>query len=473
MNKISPKVNLGIIQNHLGFTGKEYKFKLTANESEVIETDSFPLISQEYLAIEKHYVFATIPKLETLKVQVFELTDDYHLLAENSFEVHNRTSVLDDDMTGFRILSFGSSSDSNSLTLFADFEDLEVSYRTDAHSIKKVKNALDIERNILAALNNGNNVPINLFLNNLRFPIYFLALSTDFINWKSSIRTLFLLMLLTFVFLNPIVSFTVLPILVIVLHLWYRTNLITFRLERNRDELSEYEKIKVFLELASVYNKMISQYTAFLVKLEKTDSDSIRKFHKQLLKLALIGGCALYFLTLDRMCYLAVFFLWRAVLMRNSFFAYIFNCLFGLVKKLNFISNGDYILSCFVPFYDFEVLERQSLQRSFSYISEKTTVFEILENERWWIVSGFCKNLILTDRPAWSDITGKLPMEKQNVKLPDNNYEWTGFWEIVIGEDTDKDGWKYGMDFSQKLDAQNTTGCLVRSRKWKRTCVKI
>ena len=473
MSKYSPKIYLGVIQNSLGFTGKEYRIKLTANESETIETTSLPTVCPDYIEVNKHYVFFSIPRFDTIQVQIFEFTDQYRLLKEGTFDVHSRSSVLDDDLTGFRVLSFKDSSDSDQLTLFLDFEDPETLYKTDSDSMKKLKNTLDAEKNILGGIGGCTTVEVNEFLTNLRFPFYVLNLIEEYLNWQDKLKTLTTTIFLTLMILNPKLSFVVLLFVLIFFHLRHRKDLSDFRLEKGRHELSENQKIFVFLRLADMYNKLVSSYTGFLAKLEKADTDSVQSFHKQLIKLAIFGGTMLYFCSLETFTYLAVLLLWYTVMIRNKVFNYAIDFLVNHERMSGVVSTIGFLLSCVLPFYDLEVAEKQTIRRSISFISEKTVTYEVRENERWWIVVGFIKSMNTGDWPIWSDIKGILPYGKENVKLPGDNYEWLGDWEHVINEETDEEGWQYASNFSNTLVKVKKIGHLVRSRVWRRSCKRV
>jgi len=100
--------------------------------------------------------------------------------------------------------------------------------------------------------------------------------------------------------------------------------------------------------------------------------------------------------------------------------------------------------------------------------NQETVRYEILENERWWTVLGWTKNLFNNERPIWSDIHGKYNCTKESIFLPTNNrYIWASDWILIIDpETTDRDGWQYAKDFEQTFTKSSSMGSFVRKRKW-------
>ena len=69
-------------------------------------------------------------------------------------------------------------------------------------------------------------------------------------------------------------------------------------------------------------------------------------------------------------------------------------------------------------------------------------VFNIYENERWWLGRGWIKQLIPGERSAWSDLEGNLELKKESVNLPNGlSWVWTQPWVIEKTDKTDDDGW--------------------------------
>ena len=101
--------------------------------------------------------------------------------------------------------------------------------------------------------------------------------------------------------------------------------------------------------------------------------------------------------------------------------------------------------------------------------------FELYENERWWVVVGWTKNLA-GSRPTWSRVDKPYQFcDKKKVFLPNdenNKYQWSADWKIEKNENTDSSGWEYADDFDSEF-SKNDKFKYVRRRKWVRYANKI
>ena len=102
--------------------------------------------------------------------------------------------------------------------------------------------------------------------------------------------------------------------------------------------------------------------------------------------------------------------------------------------------------------------------------------YEILENERWWMLVGWKKSLIRNEIPLWCKVNDQKNFCDLNmVFLPNNNkdkYKWLGEWKIEKTINTDENGWEYSSDFHSKF-TNKKEGNYVRRRKWVRFACKI
>ena len=94
--------------------------------------------------------------------------------------------------------------------------------------------------------------------------------------------------------------------------------------------------------------------------------------------------------------------------------------------------------------------------------STSRVVLATYENERYTLGSGWsARNLLPTDRAAWSNATGTEEVTRESIKLPSDDWEWEGEWQLDFdlrktGE-VDEDGWEYAHDFPRRFS---------RVRKW-------
>ena len=91
------------------------------------------------------------------------------------------------------------------------------------------------------------------------------------------------------------------------------------------------------------------------------------------------------------------------------------------------------------------------------------------ENERWNPLEGFCAKLLPTDRPNYSDITGTLERNRDNINPPSMAWMWDDDWHIDTlfnGIQLPIGGWTYAVDFpAEYYEKKGFTSC-VRRRKW-------
>ena len=101
---------------------------------------------------------------------------------------------------------------------------------------------------------------------------------------------------------------------------------------------------------------------------------------------------------------------------------------------------------------------------------EKT--FYTYENQRWNPISGFTSHGLPTDRQNWTDETGRVKLEKDDIKLPSNQWNWVTEWEVDFNlpEGVDKAGWQYALDFPASYHSNRKFNDFVRRRRWKRVC---
>jgi len=99
-------------------------------------------------------------------------------------------------------------------------------------------------------------------------------------------------------------------------------------------------------------------------------------------------------------------------------------------------------------------------------------VFYTYENHRWNPLSGFTSHGLPTDRHSWTDETGRINLEKEDIKLPSNKWGWATDWEVDfdLKEGVDKDGWQYAIDFPASYHPKRRINDFARRRRWKRVC---
>ena len=94
-----------------------------------------------------------------------------------------------------------------------------------------------------------------------------------------------------------------------------------------------------------------------------------------------------------------------------------------------------------------------------------TMVFEVYENQRWWLGNWSDKGLAIGTAQIypWSDITGKVSKNKSEVSPPPG-FDWQDLWHV------DERGWMYAINFDTDwFHSDQRSSDFVRKRKWIRT----
>ncbi|CAG0914642.1 unnamed protein product [Notodromas monacha] len=101
-----------------------------------------------------------------------------------------------------------------------------------------------------------------------------------------------------------------------------------------------------------------------------------------------------------------------------------------------------------------------------------TRCFYVYENQRWNPVTGYNSTLLPTDRPQWSDYSGRIAVSKSSMKPPSGKWQWTGEWQIdfTTPGGVDGNGWQYALDFPSSYHPTKGFTDYVRRRRWFRKC---
>ena len=143
--------------------------------------------------------------------------------------------------------------------------------------------------------------------------------------------------------------------------------------------------------------------------------------------------------------------------MLSEFYVSIYNQIFTIK---NIIFNCLYS-SCNLIFNDEEQLTKN--------LDNSRVVVHTYENQRFVLGRGWSsKNLLPTDRMAWTDKKGTLSIKKELVTLPSNEWEWETSWYIdyQLGN-IDQYGWEYATDFPATFTIRGDAWYFsVRRRRW-------
>ncbi|CAL8138024.1 unnamed protein product [Orchesella dallaii] len=154
---------------------------------------------------------------------------------------------------------------------------------------------------------------------------------------------------------------------------------------------------------------------------------------------------------------------------------FISNPIPGHFWKLTAASNGMvWTLSYDMAVWVYLLNSKKSLKLESNVIGpiHDEKVFHTYENQRWNPISSFTSHGLPTDRHSWTDETGRIKLEKEDIKLPSNKWNWVTEWEVDfdLKEGVDKDGWQYAIDFPASYHPKKNLRDFVRRRRWKRVC---
>ena len=98
--------------------------------------------------------------------------------------------------------------------------------------------------------------------------------------------------------------------------------------------------------------------------------------------------------------------------------------------------------------------------------------FYIYENQRWNPLTGFSTTGLPTDRPMWSDRSGRHAASKEGVRLPGEGWSWSGDWcvDYHTPGGVDREGWQFATDFPASYHPAKAATDFVRRRRWARKC---
>ena len=115
--------------------------------------------------------------------------------------------------------------------------------------------------------------------------------------------------------------------------------------------------------------------------------------------------------------------------------------------------------------YNAKWMEMQQEQEAHAHdltSSSSRVVLATYENERYTLGQGWsARNLLPTDRPAWSNAAGTEEVTKESLRLPSDDWQWESDWQkdfyLRKTGEVDEDGWEYAHDFPRQYS---------RVRKW-------
>jgi hypothetical protein len=498
---------------------KTYYLNIIINDDKSYKTKLLEFKKSNIVELNQLFELEEINSIESIRFQIYEKSSIFSNAVFKG-EV-NKSNILKDEYNNQSMCFLSNNNQENSLIVYFNYElnpDLLASFDNNLKILESENKSKNGQKSALANLKDlasGDNAEnFSKFVHNMEYIRTLETTVIDIVKWNNAWKTLSVLFIITYSILYWKLVFVLSPLLIIYLHIYNRDRMTTFSHKSTKHD--NLANLSLITKTIDITNRTIDSYENILEVLQYSDKKIYEEIYLNLLKFILINLLFIVFGFFDfKILFLTL--IWSGILLNNpSFRAFIIFLVTFINNKIlsNFDSiprvaqvkkQTEFILLTVIPFANIirkvlkvkkEIMvnplnkntkQVNSLKNILESINDNTVIitndvlsstnsqellkFEIYENERWWMFVGWAKNLILNERPLWSDVTGKHPMEKNTVFLPSNEYQWTGDWKVEAGKDCDEQGWEYSSDFSS-IYSSNSNGKYVRRRKWVRYAKK-
>jgi hypothetical protein len=493
---------------------KSLYLNIIVNDSLIFKTKAFDFKKSSVVYIGDIYDLGDTFNMESVKFQILEKNGVFsNALYKGDFNPHNATL---DEYTSSYICFLSNTNLENAAVVYFNYEinsdaldAFEKDLKTFQHPDNKDRTAID---NLKELASGANAEGFTRFVKNMDYVKTIQKFFHNFYHWKHPWKTFSLLVGITLCIVYTRLFYIFLPMLVLYFHVCNRNqiNMYTFKGQKH-DHL---ENMTVITNTIKLTNTVIDWYENLIDALQYSDKSLIEEIWVNLIKLFIWNALMVTF-GLFRPKLIMILGLWIIFLYNNptfhAFIKFLYNFIY--IKFLISLANTEtankainmfyrLIYIC-VPFsviiHKIIIIQNDKLTRStskktlletlheispsstnisidFSSITDtlgEAVRYEIYENERWWMLVGWAKNLIMNERPLWSDISGKYYLDKNSVFLPNNeHYQWVSDWQVIATDNTDSNGWEYASDFNSNFGPHHN-GKFVRRRKWVRQAKKI
>lgn len=512
------KMFMRIIFNDGRFSLKTKKFEAKQNVNKIDINQHFEIEEKDFIS--------------SIRFEVYEKRGfSYKLLYRSFVDIENKKNMLKDEFSNFQMCYLMNSNGENCLSLYYNIEinqnilDFFETKLKNLQDDKKVNNnnqrsTFDYFKEIANTESAEN---FTDFIKNIGYLKVILNEIISFFTWEHPWKTLGLALILSVALIYYKLFFIIFPIFLICIHVIKRKNFNDYILNStNNCNLQNLAFIKMNV---SEYNKLINSYENFLHKLQSLDTKMMERIYLNLLKVVVFN--ALFLLCPVGLNIFLLIGMWMILLINhNTFLAFIYFFLLFIktnllgkilrIPKIQRISENSSKLVSYlkdlIPFCDLyeeyifknsnpeyklvEISNMENMANELDYkkinilsmndnlqkkcispnnhLKNDTILkFEVLENERWWLLAGWTKSLILNERFPYTDITGTKPLNMESVFLPsDDSYSWADVWKVIVSNTTDEQGWIYANDFKSEFSEKNSATSYVRTRKWIRFACK-
>ena len=513
---------------------KSYYLSITVNENKTFKTKKLDLKKYNIYNINQIFELEGILIIDTIKFQIFEKNAIFsNGLYKGEVNKNNKlrcelTNELicylsNNNQENCAMVLYNYELNPDLLEEFdAKLKNLEEVQKTKTSQKQKSKFSSLRE---LASGDNAENFA--KFVHNMEYIKTFCKSFDEFRYWKNPWKTTTILLLYSLAIIQIKLFLTLLPLFLIFFHLYNKDKLEQYSHKKTKQD--SLENMTLITQSIDITNKTIDYYENFLEAIQHSEKKIFEEIYFNFLKLIFVNWFVLYF-NLYSFKFMMMFPIWviclwsnppfQAFLIFMNHFIYAkILCHFECNPKVSYIlTELENIFLKSVPFLDMikkyfkvrneilinqinfdgnttsrieklkisEVLENfdsskavlltnlllhETNESILNSENDEHLKFEIYENERWWMFAGWTKNLIMNERPTWSDLSGKNYMDTNSVFLPSSEYKWLADWKIELSSFTDSQGWQYSMDFNSTFKV-NSIGKYVRKRKWTRYAKK-
>ena len=336
-----------------------------------------------------------------------------------------------------------------------------------------------------------------LFLLNMTYLKLIFKDINSIINWQNKWRTLSYLFVFSFIVLFFKIFYVfIFNLYLIYIHLSYKGNIEQFLITKNanNEQFDRVSNSQIFYKIMSIYNKIIEIYEKIMTKLIK--GNRIKSHFYLLIAITTIANVIFFNGKLYRLLnfkYIIIIIVWYTVLKRNPCFYSFFHFISDIInertlfitsnpKFFYYKNNLESIITLIIPFYTLynlyidEGVDRPVLLTTEAKKNPNDIKFELYENERWWMLVGWNKNLAFKESQQWCKVE-KINeyCDKNMIDLPNKGnvkYQWNGDWKIETYPHCDELGWEYSVNFDKPF-GMKTIGKYVRRRKWIRIATEV
>ena len=492
----------------------KYYIKLFSNNKTPLSSKIFSFKNSNEIEINESFPLDTFQQqiIKEIKIEFIDKKNDTILF--NGVIVNQ--NFIFDESAGDYILDLYHDNGNKAMILYYSVEFSAIdSFETFDKSVKYNENTnqtyLDEARKNISLNENIKND----FIENLQYLEIIITYIINVVTWENIIETLFILISITFIILYfKIFYIYVLPLFIVFFHIKNK-NKIKDLIKNKKNPMYKRKNDAFFLKLKMTFNNIIDFYEMFIQKIIAGKKSIIIEFYKSLILTVLSNVILFYFniFYIIKWKWVIIISIWAFVLSYNSFCLKIYNSLKSSLSSFSSMIPGSKILNriknilksiinLLIPFYPVyksfkednsevysSIVKSQGLKNSNEEIKLSRSIslnkgaqsgnnlikFELYENERWWVVVGWSKNMA-GNIPTWCRVEKPLKYcDKTEIFLPNNEnnrYQWSADWKIEKSDNTDSMGWEYADDFNSKFSKDDRFK-FVRRRKWVRYANKI